>query len=279
MSKKQKPAAQKKANRRARRRKHVSIAAIILMMALGFGAVVGPGRNLPGVRRISAFFRPPTPPPSIPAAGNPSKEYIYAGSKLIAVEEPPALLPPANLIAATVSGPQVSISWEATPGADHYQVERTTNIATAYTVIAGNVAATSFTDTTVTAVTAYLYRVRAVGASGNSSPYSNVDLATAISYTDDPLSAGSTLIKAQHITELRQAVDAVRATAGLSAAVWTDSSLSGVTIKAIHIQELRTNLDQALSALGLTLSSYTDPSLSGLTIKKVHLDELRERVK
>jgi hypothetical protein len=81
------------------------------------------------------------------------------------------------------------------------------------------------------------------------------------------------------VTELRQAVNAIRAAANLSAATWTDATLnSSVNVRAVHLEELRTNLDQALTALGLPVSSYTDAALSGVLIKKVHLDELRQRV-
>ena len=56
-----------------------------------------------------------------------------------------------------------------------------------------------------------LYRVRGVDANNNVSAYSNVDLATTILFTNDPLIAGVTVVKAQHFTELRSAVNAVRA--------------------------------------------------------------------
>jgi hypothetical protein len=231
-----------------------------------------------GSRRLGVPFAA-LPPPSIPSANKPSKEYIYAGGKLIATEEPQPLAAPVNLIADTLSGSQINITWAASPGADHYQIERTLNITQAYTVVSDNVTATTFTDTNVTSVSAYLYRVRAVGPSGSSSSYSNVDLATAITFADDPLAVGSTLIKAQHVSQLRQAVNAVRAAANLGAATWTDDALSGVTIKAIHIQEIRPKLDEALIALGLSAGQYSDSSLSGTTVKKLHIEEIRQRVK
>ena len=74
-------------------------------------------------------------------------------------------------------------------------------------------------------------------------------------------------------------LNAVRAAANLSAATWTDTSLTNVTIKAVHLQELRTNLDLALSTLGYTPGPYTDTSLAGIPIKKIHVDELRQRLK
>src|SRR5712692_6897377 len=97
-------------------------------------------------------------------------------------------------------------------------------------------------------------------------------------FTDNPLTTGSTIVKAVHITELRDAINQARARAGLAAATWTDSSLSGTTIKAVHITELRSKLDEARSALGLSPATYTDANLSGVAVKAVHITELRARV-
>src|SRR5206468_3635895 len=161
----------------------------------------------------------------------------------------------------------------------HYQIERAQSTGAGFALISSNVAVAAFSDTSVNSGTSYVYRVCAVDAAGNHSAYSNVDLATAISFTDEPLTPGTTTIRAQHISELRQAISAVRTLAGLSAVTWTDPSLSGVTIKAVHIQEMRISLDEALSSLGLPASSYTDSSLTGIAVKKVHVDELRQRVR
>jgi hypothetical protein len=101
-------------------------------------------------------------------------------------------------------------------------------------------------------------------------------------FTDDTLLAGITTAKAQHILELRQAVDALRAVAGLGAANWTDASLSptGSIVKAIYILELRMFLDDVSARLGYSTAPYTDPSLStGFSVKRVHLEELRQRVR
>ncbi len=56
-------------------------------------------------------------------------------------------------------------------------------------------------------------------------------------FTDDPLVAGATVVLAHHLLELRQSVDSLRAVAGLSAATWTDATVtSQVTlIQAVHI--------------------------------------------
>lgn len=185
---------------------------------------------------------------------------------------------PSNLT-AFLSGAQVNLAWTTSTsgvGVDHYEIWRSLNNG-AYTFVS-NTTDANFIDNGVSNGNTYYYRVRAVDTAMNASSYSNVDYITV--FTDNPLVVGVTSIKAQHLSELRQAVDAVRAAAGLGAVAWTDAPLSGIFIKVVHIQELRDNLAPALSALGLTAPTYTDPTLTtGSTfIKKVHIEELRQAV-
>jgi hypothetical protein len=115
------------------------------------------------------------------------------------------------------------------------------------------------------------------------SPYSKANAFAYLPtvFTDDTIVVGATTTKAQHIIELRQAVDAMRAVAGLSGAPWTDPTLAaGDTIRAIHILDLRTYLDDAATRLGYSTSPYTDPSLTiGYLIKRIHIEELRQRIR
>src|SRR5207244_6473760 len=100
-----------------------------------------------------------------------------------------------------------------------------------------------------------------------------------LTFTDDPLVAQSTLIKALHFLESRAAIDRIRLTRGLAPFAWTDRVLiSGSTpVKAIHMLELRTALNQAYQAAGRTPPAYTDSTVvAGQTIlNAVHLNELR----
>jgi hypothetical protein len=190
---------------------------------------------------------------------------------------------PVNVIANTLSGTQINISWSAPATAPHhYVVERATQLGN-FTTLNSNVADTTFSDTTVANLTAYLYRVRSADASGNVSAMSNIDLATAITFDDDPFSAPPTLtvVRAQHILQLRQAINAVRHLSALGDYSWTQGSLTpGVTlIKATDVEELRTALDQALQLLNLPTGGYTDPDLDGLVFQKLHITQLRDRVK
>jgi uncharacterized repeat protein (TIGR03803 family) len=97
------------------------------------------------------------------------------------------------------------------------------------------------------------------------------------SFTDDPLTAGASVIKAAHFTELRTRANYVRASCGLAAYGWTDSVTVGATVNTVDITDLRTALSQAYSACGLTPPTYsTDPTLSiGTPIRAAHISEFR----
>jgi RHS repeat-associated protein len=107
------------------------------------------------------------------------------------------------------------------------------------------------------------------------------------SYAEDP--ANATTPKVGHITELRTAVNAVRALAGRAPATWTNPNLhAGVSpISVNDVRDLRTKLNEALSDLGIPLPTYTDASLVGFSenaqtatpIKVVHIRQLRDYVR
>jgi hypothetical protein len=181
---------------------------------------------------------------------------------------------PTGVNAVATSSTQVQITWNAVIGATSYEIYRR-NPGGSYT-LRGTSVTPSYNDSTSSG-TAYLYRVRAVNA-GGSSPDSAADLATTVLFTNDPLTAGL-LVRSVHLSELRTAVDAVRAQAGMNAVNWTDAAASGVIVKATHIAQLRSSLDQAMTALGLTTGGWTDASLTGVRIKAAHLQEIRNRVK
>jgi hypothetical protein len=67
-----------------------------------------------------------------------------------------------------------------------------------------------------------------------------VDAATTVSFTDAVLSS-AIQVKAVHITQLRTAVNAMRATANLPAISYTDPTITAQStkVKAAHVTELR----------------------------------------
>lgn len=262
------------------RRTYAVMGGICSILLLAFGAVAGPWSPLPDSRMRVAFLSLSAP---LPSPQNPSKEYIYAGSRLVATEEPIPLAAPLNVEADTFSNARIDISWNAAANAHHYVVERATQSGV-FTPLNSNVTSTTYNDTSVTNLNAYLYRVRSADAAGNLSSASNVDLATAITFTDDPFPAPptETLVRADHILQLRQAINAVRHLIPvLTDFDWDqDSLIAGVTlIKAKDVEELRTALDEALLILGMPTGGYTDSSLIGKSFQKQYITELRDRVK
>ena len=98
----------------------------------------------------------------------------------------------------------------------------------------------------------------------------------------DVLLAGSTVIKAVHISELRARIASIRSNKGLPVIVWTDPTLTpGSTgVRAVHIMELRAALSEAYAAAGLALPVFTDAVLTPgvTTAKAAHILELRTAV-
>ncbi len=185
---------------------------------------------------------------------------------------------PAGLVAAAVTLTQVNLTWSVSAGAVQYEIFRAT--AGTYAPI-DTTATASYTDTSVTAGGAWIYRVRAIDSASRPSPQSIPDAATTIFFTDDPLVTGGTVIKSVHLTEVRQAVNAMRSAAGLSTSSFADTVLAGVAVKSVHLNEIRTSLTQARAALGLTTTPFTDPSLlpGVTTAKAIHVQELRSALK
>ncbi len=136
---------------------------------------------------------------------------------------------PANFGATATSTSQVSLAWDAVLGATGYQIFQSSNNGPF--VMIGSPTTNNFPDTMLTPNTTYVYFVLATDGSNTGLP-SSKDLATTIVFTDDPVVAGSTIIKAVHFTELR--------TASLTVVPYTDPALTaGDTVKAAHIQDLR----------------------------------------
>jgi metallopeptidase family M12-like protein len=185
--------------------------------------------------------------------------------------------PPTGVTAVATGSTTVSVSWTLASGATSYHIYRSADHLN-FVQVPGNPTTPPFADTTAAPNTAYLYAVRSFDGA-NESANSNVDLATAVIFTDATLTAGVTAIKAVHFTELRTAVSAVHVLAGLGAVTFTDSNLdSTVTIQAVHLNELRSNLDAARTALGLSAVSYSDgPSVTAQStaITASHINELR----
>ncbi len=175
-------------------------------------------------------------------------------------------------VTATAQTPtSVSVTWTPVSGASSYDVYRSSG-GGSYTPI-GSSGTASFTDSSVVGGRAYLYKVMSMGSGGCNSGLSAPDLATTVIFTDPILAAGA-VVRAAHITELRTAVNAVRALASSPGGSFTDPTLT--TVRAIHFTELLTALNEARSQLLLGAVAFTDPApASGGLIQAIHMNNLR----
>jgi hypothetical protein len=101
-------------------------------------------------------------------------------------------------------------------------------------------------------------------------------------FTDPTLSPGSTPVRAIHVTDLRAAIDALRAWRSLPAMTWTDPALmAGVTtIRAVHVAELRSALDAVFIADGLQPPAWGPAPMAGQTvITAAQLEQVRQMVR
>jgi len=184
--------------------------------------------------------------------------------------------PPPASIEAHYTGTAATITWPSVIGAVRYDIERSADGSTYVT--AGSSTSTNFADAAIAPDQAFLYRVRARSEEGGASHWSAADLMTAVTFTDDPLVAQSTRIQAVHLAQLRIAVNAVRALAGLSATAFTDPNPLGVPVRAAHVTEMRTALAAARASLALSTLTFTHPTLTAnvSTISAADFAELRE---
>ena len=100
-----------------------------------------------------------------------------------------------------------------------------------------------------------------------------------MAFTDDPVTAGVTLISGVHFSEMRKAIDALRDAAGL-APVWSSYSPLTGTVLAVHVSEMRAALDAARSGLGMPTMTYPTPAVTaGTPILRSDFQQLRSGVK
>lgn len=162
----------------------------------------------------------------------------------------------------------IELYWPAVPGAQRYEVFRSSNNGP-YVFVLSTDAASAFDEFLYQGTTTYLYKVRAIGAAGPSA-FSQVDPATTSEFLHREH------VEASDFLSIRNAVNAMRAASGLSPMNFSSGMAVGGPIKEVHLRELREALNAARSALGLQPWSYTDPTITpGITyVKLVHLKDI-----
>jgi len=113
------------------------------------------------------------------------------------------------------------------------------------------------------------------------SAYTTPDVATTMTFSDEPIQPQQTVIRKTHVDELRTAANALLAAVGLSSYSFAEAITAGsTTVKAGHITELREVMQTALASLGIEVS-YTHETLTpgASPITAVDLQEMRNVLK
>ncbi len=181
------------------------------------------------------------------------------------------MVPPVAVVATASSATLITVTWYSYTGLVFEVFRRTA--AAPYTSV-GSTVGNTFFDSSVAANTVYLYKVRAIDGSV-AGPFSTPDFASTVTFTDDPIVAGSTVVKAIHFQQLRDAVNQARATAGLTATAFTDPSLAGLPIRKIHLTQLQYAINEARQSVGLLVLTFTD----NVSVKAVDINSLRGALK
>jgi WD40 repeat protein len=181
-----------------------------------------------------------------------------------------------RLDATMISSSEVRLTWTAVDGAETYEIVRKAPGGDFVTLAI--VSGTSASDFTVKANDTYLYKVRALSSAWSDAPYSNVAVATTVTFTSNPLLPNVDYFRREHLEEVRTCVAALRQAGGLGSPVFTDPALSGdMMIKALHLREVRDQMDEARAALGIPPVLLTEVLLEGgsTAIKAAHVQDLR----
>ena len=253
------------------------------------------------------------------SAGSPSKEYIYAGGRLVATEEPASSGCSVTSVpawtAVTTNSAGVMLGWTVPTGAALFDIQRTPVLGGTPNTIASSLAppagastmtyqdfgigspiALNLDGSNSSSIKTYIYRIIAYDGLRTCSQTSSLNLATNISFGEaiNGLSPGSqTVVKAYHLAELRVGVNAVWNAAALTPTTITWTNPAGVNPQTIatakilgaHIDELRTKLDKSLNAINHDLViPYSDPSplatgATGLNVKAFHFNQLRQQIR
>lgn len=138
-----------------------------------------------------------------------------------------------------------------------------------------------FDDATVILGSAYLYRIRVLDSAANPGRFGSVDTGAAVLFTDPLILPGTILIKAEHITALRAAIDGLRAVSGLGPYAYSRSVSAGRAVLSSDFAEMRAAVDEARALIPdlAPIAAYLDSTLAaGMVVHRRHLTDLRARV-
>ena len=170
-------------------------------------------------------------------------------------------------------GASIHISYVVPDGTTSMTLYRRT-VGGQWEAAAGWNNANGFDSFSATRGVVYEYQLHTVT---NGTPMqSNID--GALLFTDDPLFPGTTRVKRAHFTELRDALNLLRATAGLAPFAFNATFENSNVIRAQHLTSLQTAAAEARSALGMSAATFDAFSASSV-ISAVHVQQARDAVR
>jgi hypothetical protein len=127
--------------------------------------------------------------------------------------------------------------------------------------------------------TTYFWQVRATNGGAWSAVRSFTTRAALVAFSDHPLVAGTTPVRAQHVQELRTAINALRAQLEMAAFDFGPAVAPGHPVQALHLSGLRAALAEVFAAVGRPLP-LAEPAITARVtpIRASHLTELRMAV-
>jgi hypothetical protein len=206
----------------------------------------------------------------------------------LAADKTPPTAPTNVKAEGTSSG--ITVTWTASTDANNiknYSVFRRAAYNASWGSAYATVTSSPFSET-VSSGTAYEYYVVANDNAGNSSANSASDIGVAVAFTEDPV--GSTFVYGRHMSQLRQAIDGLRAFTGLNH-IWTDySPLTGPILASVYTDNstgIIPALNGARTVLGLGNFAYHNrpdntpvptPASNGLILSD-HVQQIRDAVR
>ena len=168
----------------------------------------------------------------------------YSNVASATTQAPPAA--PSNLVATAVSSSRINLTWvDNATNETGYKVERSPN-GVSFTQIALLWSVTTYADTSLTAGTAYHYRVRAYEGASNHSAYSNVAMTTTLAAPSAPSNLTATPVSPSGIN-----------------LAWTDTSAYEQGYK-VESSTDGVNFAQ-IASVGANVTSYANTSLTAGT--------------
>jgi hypothetical protein len=198
---------------------------------------------------------------------------------------------PASLTTTLLSDHVVRVTWAAVSGTGvTYRLERSPCLwGCGWPTIVNSISTNSY-DYTAPATTlpeAWLYHVIATASGTTESVASPFDYATTANVLfAENLVSGSTVIKGTHVSEIRLAIDKLRAAANLPAYMtptysngWSNYNAQTGFVYASYVLAMRTALSEAAAALGHPVTFSGETPAVGSNIYAYQYTQLRAGVK